>query len=164
MKNNYFLESKRMIIKPFERFCVPAYMNAYSAKVQAILHVTDKHYEYEYICQKILDKNSFFYILILKTNEFLIGAVEIRQPSYQSQIYAWLNELYWGRSYFFEAMSALLPHYFKKTGEVFVRARIDIKNKRSLAAFERLGFFQLGIVSGSFGPQIQLQLNNNQDD
>lgn len=151
------IQSNDIILERLAFHHIEHYLRAYSTQVQSLLHVNSSISEREYIFQKIKEK-SFLYGVFLENINNLIGAIEIRDPCYRSQLYCWLNENYWGKNYFAQAMQQAVRLYFEQTDEKTISARVDCKNKRSYYALIKFGFKEIKIVPGGYGPQYELIL------
>ncbi len=154
------LEGSLVTLWPLSGEHIDSYLHHYSARVRAILHVTDSAQERFYL-EQCIHNASFFYIIALKKSVTTIGAIEIREPTYRSQLYCWLNENYWGNGYFQEAMPIVAAHYFKTTGHPTIHACVDYDNERSFYALKKVGFQEKKITAGPYGLQYELILKNN---
>ncbi len=140
---------------------IDSYLAHYSAQVQKILHVDDLAQERRYIEQCVRDNNSFFYVMAQKAHAHTImGGIEIRSPSYRSQLYCWMHEDYWGKGYFQEAMELVASYYFKISGQASICACVDYHNERSFYALKKIGFQEKKITVGPYGLQYELVLRN----
>jgi RimJ/RimL family protein N-acetyltransferase len=136
---------------------INSYLHHYSSLVQTILHVSDRTQEMYYLQLKIKEE-AFFYGIAQKASSTIIGAIEIRNPVYRSQLYCWLNEQYWGNGYFQEAIQLAANEYFQQSTYSSITARVDCKNRRSVAALKKAGFQGQKVVPGAYGMQIELIL------
>ncbi len=137
---------------------IPEYLHTFSPTIQAILRVNTIRSERSYLEERCQCEDLFFYVIKDSETENLIGAIEIRSAAFRSQLYYWLNEHWWGRGYFQEALTLALSLYFSQTGEQTVTARIDCDNIRSLRALQKADFHSYGVVEGPRGKQFELIL------
>lgn len=137
---------------------ITAYMNAFTEVVRVPLRVSSIESEKIYLQERMAQKTPFFFVVILKKTKQLIGAIEIRDVSHRSQLYCWLNEKWWGSGAFQKAMKLVSNHYFSKTKEVAISARVDYSNERSKRALEKAGFVVEGIASGPREKQYCMRL------
>lgn len=152
------LEGRLVVLYPLAQGHISSYVQHYSVRVQQLLHVDNLQQEIRYVHQSLTDKNSFFYGITQKSSPTIIGAIEIRSPVYRSQLYCWLNEHYWGKGYFQEAMQLVAIHYFKVTGHGTICACVDYENERSFYALKKVGFQEKRITQGPYGLQYELVL------
>ena len=145
---------------------IPAYLSMLSETVCAILGIKSRADEAWYLAQrleKIKDGSTFFVCIFEYATETLIGAVEIRDPSYRSQLYNWINESYWGNGYYQEALSLAVKEYFDQyPQETTITACVDVSNKRSYFALKKFGFIEFGIIKGPKEDQYQLVYSRTQ--
>ncbi len=153
------IEGSLITLWPLSSAHLDSYLKNYSCLVQRLLHVVDSVQERIYL-ETCLETASFFYIISPKKTMNVIGAIEIRRPTYRSQLYCWLNEDYWGKGYFQEAMQLLAWHYFKTTGNTTICACVDYTNERSFYALKKAGFQEKRITPGPYGLQYELLLKN----
>lgn len=152
------VQGHRVVLYPLASEHIEVYLTNYSACVQKLLYVHDLFYERAYLQERLNDKDAFFYVIFAKLHHTFLGAIEIRTPFYRSQLYCWLNERYWGKGYFQEAMLLVAEQYFQASGEHCIMARIDCTNRRSFQALKKVGFEQIALVQGSYGPQYEMIL------
>jgi RimJ/RimL family protein N-acetyltransferase len=153
------IEGLLITLWPLSLVHIDSYLKNYSRLVQTLLHVVDSSQERLYL-EKCIELSSFFYVISPKKTTNIIGGIEIRHPTYRSQLYCWLNEEYWGKSYFQEAMQLLAYHYFKTTGHSSIGACVDYANERSFYALKKAGFQEKRIAPGPYGLQYELILKN----
>ena len=135
-----------------------AYMDAFSESVRAPLHVQSIESEELYLKDRLAQKAPFFFVIIVKKTNQLIGAIEIRDACYRSQLYCWINEKWWGSGVFQTAMQLAAHSYFEQTNEAVISARVDYSNARSVHALEKVGFTVEGIAPGPREKQYALHL------
>lgn len=86
----------------------------------------------------------FYCVFDNKTNT-LIGSVVVRCQGHQNgQLGAWLNEKFWGEGRYQDALFLVLKEYFKSETNDSISALIEISNKRSLRAHQKMGFVVVG--------------------
>jgi len=146
------LMGRFVILESLSDHLIPSYFEQFSSLIKSLLHVQDEQSEYNYL-QARIEQNAFFYVIIKKDTEQLIGAMEIRDPGHASQLYCWINERYWGAGYFKESMQLLTDYYQKQTGYHALTACIDCTNVRSFYALKKIGFKKIGTRMGPFGNQ-----------
>ncbi len=137
---------------------IPEYLYHFSPTIQALLRVNAISSERSYLEEQCQQSDLFFYVIKDGQTEDIIGAIEIRSATFRSQLYCWLNEHWWGKGYFQEAITLAVSVYFSQTGEQTISARIDCNNSRSLRALQKVGFHSYGIVEGPRGKQFELIL------
>jgi RimJ/RimL family protein N-acetyltransferase len=135
---------------------IQPYLQSYSPCVQALLHVMSAAEEQRYLEQRLLSPTTFLYVIADKATLHVMGGIEIRDPVYRSQLYGWLNEHYWGKGYFQEAVQLVIDAYCTLTGHSTIVARVDCNNPRSAQALKKVGFAQRKTVPGPYGPQWEL--------
>ncbi len=135
---------KSITLVPLSKEYIDKYLAQFSSQVKQALDVEDHQSEREYLHYRI-DQDSFFYLIIDKKTEKLIGAIEIREPGYQSQLYCWINEQFWSQGYFQESLQLLLPYYKKITNENHIKACVNSNNERSFKALQKAGFAIVGM-------------------
>ena len=139
---------------------ITPYLDQFSSYIQKLLHVQNVESERTYLEARCA-QNSFFYVIVNKFNNQLIGAIEIRNPGHLSQLYCWINEQFWGNGYFQEAMHLAARAYKNETNHHTISACVDTRNGRSLHALEKAGFKKRGTRTGPHGLQFVLQLHIN---
>lgn len=98
--------------------------------------------------EKQKNGKTFFLCIFEKTTQRLIGAIEIRSKAYRGQLYNWVNELYWGSGFYQEAFYLAVQAYFgDHPDEDHFNAWVDVSNKRSLKALQKLGCTVEGVRS-----------------
>lgn len=137
---------------------IPAYLRSFSEKVQEILKVNTVASERSYLEQRCENEEAFFYVIKDRSTAEIIGAIEIRNAVFRSQLYCWINEHWWGRGYFLDAIKIAIALYFLQTGLQTISARVDCDNGRSFRALQKAGFHSNGIVDGPRGKQFELLL------
>lgn len=152
------IEGCLIVLYPLAQEYIASYLAHYSLRVQTLLHVNDIEEELRYLHECLADNHAFFYVITQKSKQTVIGAIEIRRPTYRSQLYCWLNEQYWGKGYFQEAMQLLADIYFKSTGHAAIGACVDYDNDRSFYALKKAGFQEKRIGQGPYGMQYELIL------
>ena len=156
------LEGNLVILKPLQKIFFSEYLKMFSPTVKELLHVSSQESELEYLenrLQKQKEGKTFFYCIFSKEENKLIGAIEIRNlDETDSQLYSWLNEVYWGTGMYQEALLLISKEYFNKTEETCYNANVDVANIRSYYALKKHGFIDSGIKKGSFGKQYKLIL------
>lgn len=92
--------------------------------------------------QEVAQKKMLYYLIFDNKEKTLIGAIEIRDPSYpKGQLGTWINEQYWGKGRYQEALNLMLHAYFDwKENTDTVTAHIEKTNIRSLKAHKKYGF------------------------
>lgn len=159
---HFSLDGSLVTLYPLASIYLDSYITHYSLVVQKLLHVDNPDQELRYIQECLKAQDSFFYVIAHKATHTVIGAIEIRSPVYRSQLYCWLNEQYWGKGYFQEAMQLLAAYYFKVTGHKAIGACVDYGNERSFYALKKVGFQEKRITQGPYGLQYELVLKNIQ--
>jgi len=161
---NQLFEGEKVVLKELSEDYIQHYLNALSQKVctqLAIKHHDDERWYLNQQLQKVKEGTTFFMCIFKKESEQLIGAVEIRNPSYRSQLYNWLHEDYWGKGYWQDAFRLASTAYFKThPQETTIKARVDIINTRSYYALRKCGFNDLRISEGFRGKQHELIFYN----
>ena len=135
------------------------YLAQFSKTIQTCLQVHDFESERDYLIARCT-QDAFFYI-IQKKDGTLIGALEIRDPGHISQLYCWINEQFWGRGYFKEALRLAVREYANQTNEATISACVDAHNERSFNALQKCGFAKKGTRMGPHGKQYILYLQIN---
>lgn len=135
-----------------------AYMDAFSESVRVPLHVQSIESEELYLKNRLAQKAPFFFAVIVKNTNQLIGAIEIRDACHRSQLYCWINEKWWGSGVFQNAMQLAAQCYFTQTNEAVISARVDYSNARSVHALEKVGFTVEGTAPGPREKQYALHL------
>lgn len=154
------MRGSTIIIRPLHESYFNQYLLMLSPVVQQALHVTDMRSELSYLhdsLQKMARKETFFYCIFNRATEQLIGAIEIRQYA-NGQLYSWLNECFWGKGFFQEALNLVSRCYFQATGNLFFNVRVDVSNKRSYKALKKSGAADIGFYNGPRGKQFELIL------
>lgn len=142
------LRGQSLILRPLQKSFFSEYLQQLSLQVCRLLGLVEPQDELVYLERQLKKGNSFFFCIFTKTNQ-LIGALEIRDTSYRSQLYNWIHEDFWGNGYYQEALSLALTSYFKeRPQEKEVRALVDVTNKRSYYALLKAGFIEKGIIKG----------------
>ena len=78
-----------------------------------------------------------------------MGALSIRPSHFRSQLYAWLNELFWGYGYYQEALTLASQAYFEAMAHAeHYSALVDASNKSSYYALKKNGFQERGLIRG----------------
>lgn len=159
------VEGKKVILKELSKDLVQDYLGSLSQKVctlLAIKHYDDERWYLNQQLQKVKEGTTFFMCIFQKKSGQLIGAVEIRDASYRSQLYNWLHEDYWGKGYWQDAFKIVSIAYFKThPQEKNIIARVDVTNIRSYCALKKCGFNDLRISQGPRGKQYELIFYNH---
>src|SRR3990167_11383736 len=152
------LYGETIALYPLTHAHIEAYLSAFSPLIMSYLHVTDSSSERAYLIDRI-ERQAFFYVMITFSDQRLVGAIEIRDPVYRSQLYCWINENFWAKGYFMQALSLATNHYFGITGENSITARVDCNNARSYKSLSKYGFKEHKKIPGAYGPQYELLLD-----
>lgn len=156
------LHGALVVLRPLQQCYFSEYLEAFSPRVRAWLHLRDSAAEIAYLqtaLAKCQNNQTYFYCIFDRHVSYLIGALEIRDASQGcGQLYSWIHERYWGKGHFREALLLLSRAYFAWTQALFFSARVDIVNRRSYHALTKCGFAQLGVVAGPRGKQYELIL------
>ena len=135
----------------------------FSEKVQNILDVSLVSSERLYLemqMEKVRTMDTFFLCIFERETNNFVGAIEIRNQSYRSQLYNWMHENYWGSGYYQEALLLALTFYFEKyPQEETVSARVDVTNQRSYKALLKAGFKEIAKRKGPRGDQYLLEFH-----
>lgn len=120
-----------------------AYARVFSATIQQVLHVSGVAGELDYLQNQLTQQcmgNSLFYCMFANHDDVLIGAIAIRDMQYGTggNLYNWVNESYWGRGYYQEALRLMVVHYFACTENRYFQAYVDVTNKRSYCALKKV--------------------------
>ncbi len=150
------IEGHDVILEQLRSDHIQEYLQQFSQTIQSMLRVDTISSERDYLEQQCACDNQFFYIIRERSTRCLIGAIEIRNGGYRSQLYCWLNEHWWGAGYFQEAISYMLYLYFALTNQEAIFARVDQDNSRSYHALKKAGFLSRGLVDGPYGKQYEL--------
>lgn len=151
------LFGQTVALYPLSHDHIDAYLAAFSPLVMSALHVSDHRSERDYLLDRIA-RQAFFYVIVTFDTRCLIGAIEIREPVYRSQLYCWINEQFWGKNYFRQALCLATDYYFQVTGQSSISARVDCRNTRSYKSLTSYGFKEQKKVPGGYGPQYELEL------
>lgn len=149
-------------LRSVQRDFLTSYCKMFSRKVRHALHVTSLYAEGRYMlaCAETTQAH-FFYVIFENTSGLLIGAIAIRnKDQYRGQLYGWLNENFWGRGLYQQAISLAAYHYFQSTREPFFTACVDSANKRGYHALKKSGFADIGVTNGPYGLQYKLLLRS----
>jgi len=140
------------------------YLEAFSAQVRKLLHVSDISSELDYLKSRLAKQKigtTMFFCVFDTQSDKLIGALEIRNQSETSnQLYSWLHEDYWGTGRYQEVLRLACQEYFKRINRPFLLAHVDVANKSSYFGLKKYGFADLGLKRGPHGKQYQLVLRN----
>jgi len=154
------IKGKLITLRPLEESFFSDYIKMFSPKVRELLHVSGKQFELDYLHNRLEKQKlgtTLFYCIFENKKNKLIGAVEIRyMEETDSQLYSWLNEAYWGRGMYQEALLLISKEYFKEKKELFFRANVDFENIRSYRALKKYGFIDVGFTQGPNGIQYRL--------
>jgi RimJ/RimL family protein N-acetyltransferase len=138
------------------------YCRMFSVTVRTVLHVSSLYVEGKYVlrfCHNKSKKNVFFYCIFDNTTQQLIGAVAIRDVQESAgQLYAWINEQFWGGGRYQEALTLACEQYFTLTQFCVLTAHVDMSNKRSYYALKKNGFADVALKNGPYGKQYVLVL------
>ena len=138
------------------------YLAAFSERVKKCLHVSQSSSEIAYLSSRLKRQNKssgLFFCVFNKKTDKLIGAIEIRaQEETDNQLYSWLNEHYWSKGLYQEALRLASQEYFVRSNHIFFQANVDVSNKRSYYALKKYGFADTGLCNGPYGKQYQLVL------
>ena len=137
---------------------IKPYLELFSPTIQELLHVKDPQSEEHYLRERIAQNEVYFFVIGDKETGLVIGSIEIRKPTFRSQLYCWLHESYWGTGRFDEAMCLAAESYFAETNASSISARVDIDNKRSFHALQKIGFVEIGRAAGPYGLQFEMLL------
>lgn len=140
---------------------ISEYLAQFSKIVQKRLGSNSIEAERDYVIYRLKQQNSalthFYAILDYKNN--LIGAIEIRdRAEAASQLYIWINEVYWGKGYAVQAIKQAAHVYFKETEQKTIQACVDFDNEQSIKALKKAGFAHSGILEGPRGKQYKMVL------
>lgn len=137
-----------------------AYCAMFSPAVRRALNVKSLYAEGRYVLDWLATPlQDFFYGIFDNNSGLFVGAIAIRhKEQYAGQLYGWLNEDFWGRDFYQEALALIALMYFKKTQELFFTAHVDIGNQRGYYALKKCGFADMGFVCGPYGLQYKLLL------
>ena len=153
-----------VILQPLQESYIQDYLLAFSPLVRQALHVMSPESERAYLIESIVqmrEGKTYFYLIVNQVEQKVIGAIAIRDPQvYPGQLYSWVNEHYWGKGYYQEALKLMTSFYFEQTGAFFISAQVDISNIRSYKALKKAGWADKGISKGPFGMQYDLILRN----
>ena len=145
-------ETNALVLKELEESDFNAYQSMLSETVCHLLGIESKADELWYLSQQVVkveNKQTLFLCIFEKKSHTLIGAIEIRDQSYRSQLYNWIHELFWSNGYYQEALQAALDLYFTMhPEEIEVNALVEIMNKRSFYALKKAGFVLRGKRKG----------------
>jgi RimJ/RimL family protein N-acetyltransferase len=135
----------------------------FDEQVRKRLHCAGTESERHYIQQRIQMQEQgmthIWAILDILDNKRLIGAVEIRNESYQpNQLYVWISSLYWSKGYGSYAVRLASAYYFKITQQLYITACVERNNKASMHALKKAGFAHVGLKEGAYGSQYILLL------
>lgn len=151
-----------IIARPLQEIFIESYLNAFSELVRKALHVTSVAAEKQYLHEQIVQMQqgkSCFYCIFDRTDNNLIGAIAIRDVHlYKGQLYSWINEKYWGKGYYQQALHLVAREYFRVTHELYFTAQVDVSNIRSYKALKKAGFADWAISEGPYGKQYELLL------
>lgn len=154
------LRGQSVIARPLTVSDLQYYAVMFSPMVQMALHVFSVETELQYVhaCFAAIKPTLFYGIFY---SDLLVGAIQIRDyMSHASQLYGWLNEQYWGLGYYQEALQLVARYYFETTACSFLRAHVDVANKRGYYALKKCGFADFGWYDGPSGKQYVLILRN----
>ena len=155
---------KMLFVKELSDDDIPDYLAMLSETVCRILWIQSHADEAWYLAQrieKVKEGTTFFVCIFEKVSEKLTGAVEIRDPSYRSQLYNWINEDFWGNGYYQEALALAVQEYFERYPlEFSISASVNVSNKRSYFALKKFGFIDRGIFKASTEDQYKLIFYN----
>lgn len=155
------IHGSRVALRQLHKEDIEEYLRAFSPAVMQMLRASSHDEERRYLEAVCADHDfgRFFFVILEKSSNTIIGGIQFRDPERcASQCYCWINELYWGAGYFHEAVTLAVDEYFKCTGHTFIRAHVDIDNKRSYRAFKKEGFADFALVHGPYGQQYALVL------
>ena len=152
---------KSVVLKELNESFFEKYISMFSEKIQNILDVSSQSSERLYLemqMKKVKTMDTFFLCIFEKETNNFVGAIEIRNPSYRSQLYNWIHEKYWGNGYYQEALLLALKFYFEKyPDQEKVTARVDVTNPRSYNALLKAGFKEIAKRKGPRGDQYLLE-------
>jgi RimJ/RimL family protein N-acetyltransferase len=141
------ISSARITLKELNPAFLKEYHKNFSPTVRKILHLPPKAKFKEtedYLTSRLLnnrEENTLFYCIFCNKTKKFIGALEIRDKYFpKGQLGAWLNEKYWGKGFYQEAVCLALKVYSQMTRAKKINARIDVNNIRSLKAHQKMGF------------------------
>lgn len=158
-------EGESIVLKVLHEDFFNHYLTMFSEKIRSLLDVSSQESERLYLemqLEKVKTLDTFFLCVFEKGTCNLVGALEIRNQSYRSQLYNWMNEKYWGNGYYQEALFLGLTFYFEThQDENSVTARVDITNQRSYKALLKAGFKEIAIRKGPRGDQYLLEFYKN---
>lgn len=143
------------------------YLSMFSPLIQQIIHVPDIQCERTYLEQRLEKMNlkkTFFFCIFNNDTQQLVGGLEIRdRAEHPGQLYSWINERFWGKGLYQEAIALLMSYYFSQVSAAYVTAHVDISNVRSFHALKKCGFANLGYYKGPYGLQYALVRINNKN-
>lgn len=152
------LVGPRVKLRPLEPSIFEKYLASFSYIVRSYLGA-DLESERIYLethYHQMLQGETFFFVILCKEKNIVIGAIEVRHESYRGQLYYWLNERFWSRGFLQEALKILLKYYHAQTGKKSVTAFVDVSNILSIRALERFGFHKEGTLKGARDTQIAM--------
>ena len=152
------LRGTRVYLEQLQEHHIDQYLQMFSPKVRALLRVKAVVSERNYLLKKAHDVHTLFYVVKDVFSQLIIGAIEIRNPGYRSQLYCWINERWWAEGAFQEAIALAVGAYFNGSTNETLSARVDCTNQRSYYALKKAGFRSCGIVDGPECKQFQLML------
>ncbi len=146
------LVADRVYVKELSTEYVQDYLDMFSTTVQKILGVSSLWNEFEYLhCQlkKQKEGKTFLYGIFEKSQDHLIGSIEIRSIEHRGQLYTWMHEDYWGKGLFQDAFALVRSDYFSKNKQITeFTARVDVSNNASLKALLKAGCKSVRMCKG----------------
>ncbi len=155
------LRGNRVCLERLQEHHIDQYIQMFSPRVRALLRVKAALSERNYLLKKAHDTHTLFYVVKDAFSQIIIGAIEIRNPAYRSQLYCWIHELWWAAGAFQEAIALASAEYFNGSSNETLSARVDCTNLRSYHALKKAGFESCGIVDGPECKQYQLVLKRD---
>lgn len=153
------LESKRLILRPFELTDAPAIFE-YASNDRATKWVTwDSHKNVsdsekfiQFVFQNEALGNRNFAVCLKDQPEFVIGDVGLSWTSKKDKIIELgtiLNERFWGHGYISEAFEAVIQYAFKNLDVVRIQGRCKLGNLQSRKMMEKAGMQYEGLLRSS---------------
>ena len=99
--------------------------------------------------RRFLAREEFLYLLFEQQRKSVIGGLGVHRIDWDiptAEFGYWLHKDYWGQGLMNEALSEVLRLSFETLGLVRVEIRCGVKNEKSQAVAERLGFALEGVL------------------
>ena len=161
MVKNLFIDTKRLIIRPYNLSDLePSYRLMQDKELYRFLEFDVLSYEeYQELFRWLLESYEVSYeeefkysfaVILKETGQVIgwcgIGILEFSKPD--KEVYYLIGKEHWRKGYAFEAMQSFVKYCLENLGQQRVVAKVDPENIASKKIIEKLGFHFERVIEG----------------